>query len=198
MKYRIQHLTSYHYSEEVDLGPHIVRLRPAVHAKSKVLSYSLTVKPDCQIRWQYDPWNNLIARLAFPPDRKFQELSLCVDATVEIKPINPFDFYVESWCEQLPFDYPEAVQKELLPFLEKPEGGALFNEFIKKFPLEGALIDFLVNLNATVSRRFLMKSGMSQAFRPAKRPWLAEPAPVEIRRSSPWRYCVHSGSLPAL
>ncbi|MEZ4487070.1 MAG: transglutaminase family protein [Cyanobacteriota/Melainabacteria group bacterium] len=150
MKYRIQHLTSYHYSEEVDLGPHIVRLRPAVHAKSKVLSYSLTVKPDCQIRWQYDPWNNLIARLAFPPDRKFQELSLCVDATVEIKPINPFDFYVESWCEQLPFDYPEAVQKELLPFLEKPEGGALFNDFIKKFPLEGALIDFLVNLNATV------------------------------------------------
>ena len=71
MKYRIQHLTSYHYSEEVDLGPHIVRLRPAVHAKSKVLSYSLTVKPDCQIRWQYDPWNNLIARLAFLPDRKF-------------------------------------------------------------------------------------------------------------------------------
>ncbi|MCA9818661.1 MAG: transglutaminase family protein, partial [Cyanobacteria bacterium HKST-UBA01] len=150
MKYRIQHLTSYHYSGEVDLGPHIVRLRPAVHAKSKVLSYSLTVKPDCQVRWQYDPWNNLIARLAFPPDRKFNELALCVDATVEIKPINPFDFYVESWCEQIPFDYPEAVQKELLPFLEKPEGGALFNEFLKKFSLEGTLIQFLVNLNATV------------------------------------------------
>lgn len=150
MQYRIQHITSYHYPQKADLGPHTVRLRPAVHAKCKLLNYSLSVEPDCQVRWQYDPWNNLIARLAFSADKKIDELKLCVDATVEVKPTNPFDFYVESWCETLPFDYPDAVKKELLPFLEKPVLGPLLSEFIHQFPLEGLLVDFLVNLNSRV------------------------------------------------
>lgn len=150
MRYRIQHKTIYKYSKKVDLGPHIVRLRPAVHAKSKVLSYSLTVDPACQVKWQYDPWNNMIARLVFPSDKKASELSICVDAAIETTPINPFDFYVESWCENLPFQYPENVRRELTPFLEMPKEGKLFEAFLDKFPLEGSVVDFLVNLNSTV------------------------------------------------
>ena len=69
---------------------------------------------------------------------------------IETAPINPFDFYVEDWCETLPFDYPELVKKELAPFLEKPAGGPLFNQLLKKFTRQGSVVDFLVNLNSTV------------------------------------------------
>ena len=51
--------------------------------------------------------------LVFPTDKKASELAICVDAAIETTPINPFDFYVESWCENLPFQYPESAPKPL-------------------------------------------------------------------------------------
>jgi hypothetical protein len=37
----LNHVTHYKYDRPVQLGPQTIRLRPAPHARSKVVSYSL-------------------------------------------------------------------------------------------------------------------------------------------------------------
>ncbi|MBK9145430.1 MAG: transglutaminase family protein [Candidatus Melainabacteria bacterium] len=153
MQYRIQHRTRYIYDEPVSLGPHLIRLRPAVHARAEILSYSLSVEPESQIRWHYDPWSNRVARVSFPQDLKANEFSVLVDATVETTPVNPFDFFVEDYCQELPFEYSESLAEELSPFLVPPPACDVLAEFVRAHPPEGNLVEYLVGLNRSVCEK---------------------------------------------
>src|SRR5205809_535976 len=98
------------------LGPQVVRLRPAPHCRSKLISYSLRVAPAQHfINWQQDPFANFQARLVFP--EKTTEFKVTVDLVVEMAVYNPFDFFLEPSAEKFPFKYEPELAEELVPYL---------------------------------------------------------------------------------
>ena len=155
----LNHVTHYRYDRRVSLGPQIVRLRPAAHSRSRILSYSLKVKPEQHfINWQQDPQSNYLARLVFP--EKTSELRIEVDLVVEMAVLNPFDFFLEPHAETFPFDYDATEKRELAPYLVAQPAGPLVAEYLRTIPrAEARTIDFLVGLNQRLARdvRYLIR-----------------------------------------
>ena len=152
----LHHKTSYRYDRRVTLSPHEVRLRPAPHARTPILSYSLTVQPqDHFINWQQDPYGNYIGRFVFqePADM----LDFTVDLVADMTVINPFDFFVEKYAEQFPFAYPEQLTAELSAYVQSEPPGPLLTEWVKMARRELlakpiATNDFLVAINQRLQR----------------------------------------------
>ncbi len=115
----LHHKTSYQFDRLVSLSPHEVRLKPAAHARTPILSYSLTVNPAKHfVNWQQDPYGNYLARYVFP--EKVRALDFTIDLVADMTVINPFDFFVEKYAEHFPFNYTEQQAYELGAYL-KPE-----------------------------------------------------------------------------
>ena len=146
----LHHRTVYRYDRRVSLGPQVVRLRPAPHCRTPILSYSLRVLPKNHfINWQQDPQSNYLARLVFPEPTT--ELSVEVDLVAEMAVYNPFDFFLEPHAEQYPFSYGASAARELRPFLEIEPDSPRLSAFLAKVPREPQrTMDFLVALNQMV------------------------------------------------
>ncbi|PWU21436.1 MAG: IMP dehydrogenase [Verrucomicrobia bacterium] len=113
----LYHKTQYDYDREVAHAPHVVRLRPAPHCRTKVLSYSQRITGgEHFINWQQDPFSNWNARLVFP--NKMKHLCVEVELVAEMSVWNPFDFFLEDSAIHFPFTYEPALKKDLAPFLE--------------------------------------------------------------------------------
>ncbi len=147
----LHHRTRYKYDRPISLGPQIVRLRPAPHSRTRILSYSLRVKPDDQfVNWQQDPHGNWQARYVFP--EKTDEFSIEVDLVADMAVVNPFDFFVEPDAEEFPFSYPEEQRDELAAYLTPEPAGPLLSKLISSIKTNGKrTIPFLVELNARLS-----------------------------------------------
>jgi len=148
----LNHVTHYRYDRLVKLGPQVVRLRPAPHSRTKVLSYSQRIEPANHfINWQQDPFANYQARLVFPePTREFK---VTIDLVVEMAVYNPFDFFLEPSAEKFPFTYAKDQIAELAPYLVTEPLTPLVAEYLKKVnTTEQRTIDFLVGINQLVQK----------------------------------------------
>ncbi|MGN6085993.1 DUF2126 domain-containing protein [Trinickia sp.] len=149
----LNHVTHYRYDRLVALGPQIVRLRPAPHGRTPILSYSMRVEPANHfVNWQQDAFANYQARLVFPdPTREFR---VTVDLVAEMSVYNPFDFFLEPQAETFPFDYAPALAAELAPYLVRnTEPTPRFAAFIESIDRSACgTVDFLVALNRRLAR----------------------------------------------
>lgn len=148
----LHHRTTYSYDRLVKLAPHIVRLRPAPHSRTPILSYSMQVKPAGHfINWQQDGFSNYMGRLVFPEKTKKFEVE--IDLVADMIVINPFDFFLEPNAEEFPFFYEDTLKKDLTPYLSVGKPGKGLELYLKEIDLTPRrTIDFLVDLNLKLNR----------------------------------------------
>src|SRR5271154_3636830 len=146
----LNHWTRYRYDKAVSVGPQVIRLRPAPHCRTPILSYSLSVTPAGHLlNWQLDLHNNHLARVLFP--EKTNEFAVEVDLVAELSPFNPFDFFLEPGVENYPFAYASELAKDLEPYSSADPAGALLRAFLGRISGEKqGTISFLVDLNRRV------------------------------------------------
>jgi uncharacterized protein (DUF2126 family)/transglutaminase-like putative cysteine protease len=150
----LHHRTAYAYSKPVQLGPQIIRLRPAPHSRTPILSYSLKIQPSEHFcNWQQDPQGNFLARLVFPKPTSLFEVA--VDLVADMSVINPFDFFIDEIATKYPFEYESWQAGELLPFrqIDRSNTGPLFDGWVAPFRRETErTIDHLIAINQQLQK----------------------------------------------
>ncbi len=151
IKASIYHLTHYRYDRPVVLGPQIIRLRPAPHSRTRVLSHSLKVGPaEHFVNHQQDPYGNWLSRFVFP--EPVMELKIEVDLVADMTVYNPFDFFVEDSASQWPFAYPDDIRDDLAIYMTPEPVGADLARFLATVPRDATgTVDFVVGLNARLA-----------------------------------------------
>ena len=148
----LNHVTHYRYDRPITLGPQVVRLRPAPHSRTRILSYSMRVEPLGHfVNWQQDPQSNYLARLVFPePTTEFR---IEIDLVAEMSVLNPFDFFLEPSAEHFPFAYESELAAELAPFMARCELTPLLERYVADVPRTPKHTnDFLVELNQRLQK----------------------------------------------
>ncbi|TPW30557.1 transglutaminase family protein [Martelella alba] len=149
IKAAIYHLTHYKYDKPVILGPQIIRLKPASHSKTKVISHSLKVTPSNHfVNLQQDPYGNYLARFVFP--EPVRELKIEVDLVADMTVYNPFDFFVEEQATKYPFEYDPGIAEDLSIYIKPEPMGPRLAAYMKKLDLTPGqtTVDMIVGINA--------------------------------------------------
>ncbi len=143
----LTHETAYRYDRHIGMGAQIIRLRPAPHARTPVLSYSLKIEPSPHfINWQQDPFGNFLARVVFPEET--DRFVVTVDLIADMAVINPFDFFVDESAKDFPFTYDAQTKKELQPYLEPAPVGPLLARYLEAVDRSPrSTVDFLCDIN---------------------------------------------------
>src|ERR1044071_610331 len=106
----LYHKTEYTYDKPVAHGPHVARLRPAPHCRTKILSYSQRISGgEHFINWHLDAFSNWNGRLVFAD--RMKELCVEIELVAEMAVYNPFDFFLEESATNFPFVYEETLRK---------------------------------------------------------------------------------------
>ena len=146
----LRHRTIYRYDMAVSLGPQIIRLRPGLHCRTPILSYSLEVTPpEHSLSWQLDPSSNQIARLVF--QNRTNEFAVDVNLIADLSPINPFEFLLDPAVEEYPFKYGPDLASDLHPYLMVDPPGLLLQTLIESCrDQRTGTVNLLLTLNRKV------------------------------------------------
>ncbi len=151
----LNHKTLYRYNRPVWLSPHVVRLRPAPHCRTPIPAYSLKITPGGTFPLIGSRILTATISRAWYSRRKPTEFSVAeVNLVADMTVINPFDFFLEKYAEEIPFQYDPVVKRELNPYLKKRRRGPLMEALIEEARTEKIRTnDFLVDVNQRIQKR---------------------------------------------
>src|SRR5690606_19145439 len=111
---RIQHTTTYTYSESVTLLPHRLMIRPRSGHDIRIDHASLAIEPRHRVLWQRDIYGNSVAVVHF--EEPAARLHIRSDVVVRHFEAEPLNFLVDEKAAMFPFysDLDERV--EMIPY----------------------------------------------------------------------------------
>jgi transglutaminase-like putative cysteine protease len=123
MRFEIDHLTRYDYSQAVFLEPHSFRLRPRSDSFQRLIRYELQVNPKPVVLSEtLDAEGNSVAHAWFAGATEFLELHVKFEAET-LRP-NAFDYLLLDKAGELPLQYSESLRLLLAPALVLDSGPA--------------------------------------------------------------------------
>jgi len=144
---RIQHSTTYDYSEPVTLLPHKLMLRPRAGHDIHLESSSLLIQPRNTIKWQRDIYGNSVAIATFhePGD----QLAVVSEVVVEHYEAEPLNFLVDEKAVTFPFHFDPSERVDLIPYqtLCFPGDSEAVRDWLQQFWRAGQLIETYVLLD---------------------------------------------------
>ena len=121
-RYKILHRTYYNVPAAVQLGPHVLRLRPREGHELHIESAALEITPPATLRWHRDVEDNSVAIATFDtPTRQ-----LVIESEVIIQQFNesPLDFLVADYAIDYPFAYSPEDRVVLSPYMNGADHAA--------------------------------------------------------------------------
>ena len=117
LRVALHHATHYTYDRPIRLGPQVIRLRPAPHCRTPIVSYQLEVAAGRTTSSTGSKTRRPTGSPASSSRRRPISLDVTVDLVADSAVINPFDFFLEASAERYPFAYDATLALELAPYL---------------------------------------------------------------------------------
>jgi len=157
---RIQHHTTYKYSEPVTLLPHKLMIRPRAGHDIHVESSSLTITPRNTVKWHRDIYGNSVAVATF--HEPSNQLSVASEVVVEHYEAEPLDFLVDEKAVTFPFYFDPSERVDLIPYqtLCFPGDSGVVRDWLQQFWRPGQMIETYVlldRINKDIVQNFTYK-----------------------------------------
>lgn len=162
LRARLSHVTHYAYDRDVLLGPHSVRLRPTPHGASRMESYLLEGQPEpTQMKWRQDVYGNYEARLEFAG--RTRELRILVEMVLDLSPVNPFDFLLDTQQLTPPFSYRAEQRLALHPYLQHSEPLPALQDYLQRLgSAPRSMTDHVIRLNQLLHGDLIYRTRMEE------------------------------------
>lgn len=152
---RIQHLTEYTFSAPVTFNQHRLLIRPREGHDVRIESSKLVISPTYNIKWQRDVFDNSLAVVSFkePSDK----LMIASEVVIQHYDQAPFDFMLEDYAVNYPFNYADAERTDLLAYQQLVflNDQSAINRWLNQFNYLGMnTFSLLMMLNQTISNQF--------------------------------------------
>ncbi|MBP9855105.1 MAG: transglutaminase family protein [Candidatus Omnitrophica bacterium] len=160
MLIKIDHKTTYRYSDNVFLEPHIIRLIPRTNFSQQVIEKNIMIDPVPVRMTQITDQNNADAYLVWFTHMT-RSLSIHSSITVETREFNPFDFIIyPNSGQKLPLPYTHMELLVLKPYLQPLAGAGMITDFAEKMAehVQWSTIAFLTELAQFVQNEFQYES----------------------------------------
>jgi len=152
---RIQHLTEYLFFAPVTFNTHRLLIRPREGHDVRIESSKLIISPAYRIKWQRDVFDNSLALVSFsePSDK----LTIASEVVIQHYEQAPFDFLLEDYAINYPFNYADSERADLLAYQQLVflNDQRMINDWLLQFNCLGMnTFGMLMLLNQTISTQF--------------------------------------------
>ena len=100
--------------------------------------------------------------MCFP--EKVRELAVEVDLVFEHAVFNPFDFFVEQYATEYPFQYEPALRNRFGGVPKSGQARAVAQAYLQNVPTAGSTVQFLVGLNERLARDVAYRIRLEPGF----------------------------------
>ena len=133
----VRHLTTYHYSQPVELGEHRMMFRPRESHDLRLIRTRLSITPQpVDLHWRHDVFDNSVAVANFDCATTWLRFDSMV--TLEHFETRPPDYALEVSARSFPFEYPRDEWPDLAPALQRPEPSVEVDQWAARFASRGS------------------------------------------------------------